>query len=148
MQKERTKTQRNKRMRRKITILLLLVLFGLCGICSCTTPKTVVLPTEERIIQKDSTIIIYRDSIVNKYLPAEKNNDDAKDTLVIEKYYHTIEYKARQDSAKNQESIQVEVPVEVTPDWCWNLLYIDLGIALLIILWIVFKVTKFIYLRR
>lgn len=135
-------------MRRYITILLLLVLFGLCGICSCTTGKTVVLPTEERIIQKDSTIIIYRDSIVNKYLPAEKNNDKAKDTVVIEKYYHTIEYKARQDSAKNQESIQVEVPVEVTPDWCWNLLYIDIGIALLIILWIVYRVTKFIYLRR
>lgn len=135
-------------MRRYITILLLLVLFGLCVFCSCTTPKTVVLPTEERIIQKDSTIIIYRDSIVNKYLPAEKNNDEAKDTLVIEKYYHTIEYKARQDSAKNQESIQVEVPVEVTPDWCYTLLYINLGIALLIILWIVFKVTKFIYSRK
>lgn len=135
-------------MRRNITILLLLILLGLCVFCSCTTSKTVVLPTEERVFQKDSTIIIYRDSIVNKYLPAEKNNDEAKDTLVIEKYYHTIEYKARQDSAKNQESIQVEVPVEVTPDWCWNLLYIDIGIALLIILWIVFKVTKFIYLRR
>lgn len=136
-------------MRRYITILLLLVLLGLCVFCSsCTTPKTVVLPTEERIIQKDSTIIIYKDSIVNKYLPAEKNNDKAKDTVVIEKYYHTIEYKARQDSAKNQESIQVEVPVEVTPDWCWNLLYIDIGIALLIILWIVFKITKFIYSRR
>ncbi|MBR2370239.1 MAG: hypothetical protein IKA83_08825 [Paludibacteraceae bacterium] len=132
-------------MRRYITILLLLVLFG---ICSCTTTKTVVLPTEERVIQKDSTIIIYRDSIVNKYLPAEKNNDEAKDTLVIEKYYHTIEYKARQDSAKNQESIQVEVPVEVTPDWCRTLLYIDIGIALLIILWIVYRITKFIYLRR
>lgn len=135
-------------MRRYITILLLLVLFGLCVFCSCTTPKTVVLPTEERIIQKDSTIIIYKDSIVNKYLPAEKNNDEAKDTLVIEKYYHTIEYTARQDSAKNQESIQVEVPVEVTPDWCYTLLYIDIGIALLLILWIVFRVAKFIYLRK
>ena len=135
-------------MRRNITILLLLVLFGLCVFCSCTTPKTVVLPTEERVIQKDSTIIIYRDSIVNKYLPAEKNNDEAKDTLVIEKYYHTIEYKARQDSAKNQESIQVEVPVEVTPDWCYTLLYIDIGIALLLILWIVFRVAKLIYLRK
>lgn len=135
-------------MRRYITILLLLVLFGLCVFCSCTTPKTVVLPTEERIIQKDSTIIIYKDSIVNKYLPAEKNNDEAKDTLVIEKYYHTIEYKARQDSAKNQESIKVEVPVEVTPDWCYTLLYINIGIALLLILWIVFRIAKFIYLRR
>lgn len=128
--------------------ILLLVLFGLFSFCSCTTPKTVVLPTEERVIQKDSTIIIYRDSIVNKYLPAEKNNDEAKDTLVIEKYYHTIEYKARQDSAKNQESIQVEVPVEVTPDWCYTLLYINIGIALLLILWIVFRIAKFIYLRR
>ena len=133
---------------RRLTHLLFFILFGLCVFCSCTTPKTVVLPTEERIIQKDSTIIIYRDSIVNKYLPAEKNNDEAKDTLVIEKYYHTIEYKARQDSAKNQESIQVEVPVEVTPDWCMTLVYIDIGIALLIILWIVFKVTKFIYSRK
>lgn len=130
-------------MIRHTYILLLVLVF-----CSCTTSKTVVLPTEERIIQKDSTIIIYRDSIVNKYLPAEKNNDEAKDTLVIEKYYHTIEYKARQDSAKNQESIQVEVPVEVTPDWCMTLVYIDIGIALLIILWIVFKVTKFIYSRK
>ena len=135
-------------MRKYITILLLLVLFGLCVFCSCTTPKTVVLPTEERVIQKDSTIIIYKDSIVNKYLPAEKNNDEAKDTLVIEKYYHTIEYKARQDSAKNQESIKVEVPVEVTPDWCYTLLYINIGLALLLILWIVYRVTKFIYLRR
>lgn len=134
-------------MRLKNNHILLILLSVIC-FCGCTTPKTVVLPTEERIIQKDSTIIIYRDSIVNKYLPAEKNNDEAKDTLVIEKYYHTIEYKARQDSAKNQESIQVEVPVEVTPDWCYTLLYINIGIALLIILWIVFRIAKFIYLRR
>lgn len=133
---------------RRLTHILFFILFGLLIFCGCTTTKTVILPTEERIIQKDSTIIIYRDSIVNKYLPAEKNNNEAKDTLVIEKYYHTIEYKARQDSAKNQESIQVEVPVEVTPDWCWTLLYIDIGIALLIILWIVFRVAKLIYLRK
>lgn len=126
-------------MKRNITILLLLVLFGLCGICSCTTPKTVVLPTEGRIIQNDSTIIIYRDSIIEKRV---------SDTIYIEKYYNTTHYKTKTDTINNRESVTVEVPVEVTPDWCWNLLYIDIGIALLIILWIVYRVTKFIYLRR
>ena len=125
-------------MRRNITILLLLVLFGFI-LLGCTTPKTVVLPTEERVIQNDSTIIIYRDSIIEKRV---------SDTIYIEKYYNTTHYKTKTDTINQSESIQVEVPVEVTPDWCWNLLYIDIGIALLIILWIVFKVTKFIYLRR
>lgn len=123
-------------MIRNITILLLLVLFG---ICSCTTTKTVVLPTEERTIQNDSTIIIYRDSIIEKRL---------SDTVYIEKYYNTTHYKTKTDTINQSESIQVEVPVEVTPDWCYTLLYINIGIALLIILWIVFRVTKFIYLRR
>lgn len=124
-------------MRRNITILLLLVLFGV--FCSCTTPKTVVLPTEERIIQNDSTIIIYRDSIIEKRV---------SDTIYIEKYYNTTHYKTKTDTINQSESIQVEVPVEVTPDWCWNLLYIDIGIVLLLILWIVFRIAKFIYLRR
>lgn len=123
-------------MRRNITILLLLVLFG---ICSCTTTKTVVLPTEERTIQNDSTIIIYRDSIIEKRV---------SDTIYIEKYFNTTHYKTKTDTINQSESIQVEVPVEVTPDWCRTLLYIDIGIALLFILWIVFRVTKFIYLRR
>ena len=122
-------------MRRYITILLLLVLLGLCVFCSCTTTKTVVLPTEERVIQNDSTVIIYRDSIIEKRV---------SDTIYIEKYYNTTHYKTKTDTIKNQESITVEVPVEVTPDWCRNLLYIDIGIALLIILWIVYRVTKFI----
>lgn len=126
-------------MRRNITILLLLVLFGLCGICSCTTTKTVVLPTEEKIIQNDSTIIIYRDSIIEKRV---------SDTIYIEKYYNTTHYKTTTDTINQSESIQVEVPVEVTPDWCHTLLYIDIGLLLLLILWIVFKVTKFIYSRR
>lgn len=124
-------------MRRYITILLLLVLFG--GICSCTTGKTVVLPTEERIIQNDSTIIIYRDSIIEKRV---------SDTIYIEKYYNTTHYKTKTDTINQSESIQVEVPVEVTPDWCYTLLYINIGIALLLILWIVFRIAKFIYLRR
>lgn len=126
-------------MRRDITILLLLVLFVLCGICSCTTTKTVVLPTEERTIQNDSTIIIYRDSIIEKRV---------SDTIYIEKYFNTTHYKTKTDTINNRESVTVEVPVEVTPDWCWTLLYINIGIALLIILWIVYRVTKFIYLRR
>lgn len=126
-------------MRRNITILLLLVLFGLCGFCSCTTPKTVVLPTEERTIQNDSTIIIYRDSIIEKRV---------SDTIYIEKYYNTTHYKTKTDTINNRESVTVEVPVEVTPDWCYTLLYINIGIALLIILWIVFRLAKFIYLRR
>ena len=125
-------------MRRNITILLLLVLFGFI-LLGCTTPKTVVLPTEERVIQNDSTIIIYRDSIIEKRV---------SDTIYIEKYYNTTHYKTKTDTINQSESIQVEVPVEVTPDWCYTLLYINIGIALLIILWIVFKVTKFIYLRR
>lgn len=94
-----------------------------------------VLPTEERVIQNDSTVIIYRDSIIEKRV---------SDTIYIEKYYNTTHYKTKTDTIKNQESITVEVPVEVTPDWCRNLLYIDIGIALLIILWIVYRVTKFI----
>lgn len=122
-------------MRRNITILLLLVLF----ICSCTTGKTVVLPTEERIIQNDSTIIIYRDSIIEKKV---------SDTIYIEKYFNTTHYKTKTDTINNRESVTVEVPVPTVPGWCWNLLYIDIGIALLLILWIVFKVTKFIYSRR
>lgn len=126
-------------MRRNITILLLLVLFGLCGICSCTTGKTVVLPTEERIIQNDSTIIIYRDSIIEKRV---------SDTIYIEKYYNTTHYKTKTDTINQSESIQVEVPVEVTPNWCYTLLYIDIGLLLILILWIVFKVTKFIYSRK
>lgn len=127
-------------MRRNITILLLLVLLGLCVFCSsCTTPKTVVLPTEERIIQNDSTIIIYRDSIIEKRV---------SDTIYIEKYYNTTHYKTKTDTINQSESIQVEVPVEVTPDWCYTLLYINIGLALLLILWIVYRVTKFIYLRR
>lgn len=123
-------------MRRNITILLLLVLFG---ICSCTTTKTVVLPTEERTIQNDSTIIIYRDSIIEKRV---------SDTIYIEKYFNTTHYKIKTDTINNRESVTVEVPVEVTPDWCRTLLYIDIGIALLLILWIVFRVTKFIYSRK
>lgn len=127
-------------MRRNITILLLLVLLGLCVFCSsCTTPKTVVLPTEERIIQNDSIIIIYRDSIIEKRV---------SDTIYIEKYYNTTHYKTKTDTINQSESIQVEVPVEVTPDWCHTLLYIDIGLLLLLILWIVFKVTKFIYSRK
>lgn len=126
-------------MRRYITILLLLVMFGFCVFCGCTTPKTVVLPTEERIIQNDSTIIIYRDSIIEKRL---------SDTVFIEKYYNTTHYKTKTDTINNRESVTVEVPVEVTPDWCHTLLYINIGIALLFILWIVYRVTKFIYLRR
>lgn len=98
-----------------------------------------VLPTEERIIQNDSTIIIYRDSIIEKRV---------SDTIYIEKYYNTTHYKTKTDTINQSESIQVEVPVEVTPDWCWNLLYIDIGIALLLILWIVFRVAKLIYLRK
>ena len=126
-------------MRRHITILLLLVLFGLCAFCSCTTSKTVVLPTEERIIQNDSTIIIYRDSIIEKRV---------SDTIYIEKYFNTTHYKTKTDTINNRESVTVEVPVPTVPDWCWTLLYIDIGIALLIILWIVFRVAKFIYLRK
>lgn len=126
-------------MRRYITILLLLVLLGLCVFCSCTTSKTVVLPTEERIIQNDSIIIIYRDSIIEKRV---------SDTIYIEKYFNTTHYKTKTDTINKSKTVTVEVPVEVTPDWCHTLLYINIGIALLIILWIVFKVTKFIYLRR
>lgn len=120
------------------TYILLLVLFGFI-LLGCTTTKTVVLPTEERVIQNDSTIIIYRDSIIEKRV---------SDTIYIEKYFNTTHYKTKTDTINQSESIQVEVPVEVTPDWCWNLLYVDIGIALLLILWIVFKVTKFIYLRK
>ena len=126
-------------MRRHITILLLLVLFGLCAFCSCTTSKTVVLPTEERIIQNDSTIIIYRDSIIEKRV---------SDTIYIEKYFNTTHYKTKTDTINNRESVTVEVPVPTVPEWCWTLLYIDIAIALLIILWIVFRVAKFIYLRK
>ena len=119
--------------------ILLLVLFGLCVFCSCTTSKTVVLPTEERVIQNDSTIIIYRDSIIEKRV---------SDTIYIEKYYNTTHYKTKTDTINNRESVTVEVPVPTVPDWCWTLLYIDIGIALLIILWIVFRVAKLIYLRK
>ena len=119
--------------------ILLLILFGLFSFCSCTTTKTVVLPTEERVIQNDSTIIIYRDSIIEKRV---------SDTIYIEKYFNTTHYKTKTDTINNRESVTVEVPVEVTPDWCRTLLYIDIAIALLIILWIVFRVAKFIYLRR
>ena len=98
-----------------------------------------VLPTEERIIQNDSTIIIYRDSIIEKRV---------SDTIYIEKYYNTTHYKTKTDTINQSESIQVEVPVEVTPAGCYTLLYINIAIALLLILWIVFRVAKFIYLRR
>lgn len=117
--------------------ILLLVLFGFI-LLGCTTTKTVVLPTEERVIQNDSTIIIYRDSIIEKRV---------SDTIYIEKYYNTTHYKTKTDTINNRESVTVEVPVEVTPEWCWTLLYIDIAIALLIILWIVFRVAKLIYLR-
>ena len=118
---------------------ILLVLFGLFSFCSCTTTKTVILPTEERVIQNDSTIIIYRDSIIEKRV---------SDTIYIEKYFNTTHYKTKTDTINQSESIQVEVPVEVTPDWCYTLLYINIGIALLLILWIVFRVAKLIYLRK
>lgn len=118
--------------------ILLLVLFGFI-LLGCTTTKTVVLPTEERVIQNDSTIIIYRDSIIEKRV---------SDTIYIEKYFNTTHYKTKTDTINNRESVTVEVPVPTVPEWCWTLLYIDIAIALLIILWIVFRVAKFIYLRK
>lgn len=107
---------------------------------SCAAPtKTVVMPTTERIVNNDSVIIYYRDSLIEKL---------RHDTLIIEKYYNKNHYQVVRDTVKTETPIEVQVPVNVTPEWAiWSLLG-NVAIAVLIILYVVFKITKTIYLRR
>lgn len=106
--------------------------------CAAQT-KTVVMPTTERIVNNDSVIIYYRDSLIEKM---------RHDTLIIEKYYNKNHYQVVRDTVKTETPIEVQVPVNVTPEWAlWSLLA-NVAIAVLIILYVVFKITKTIYLRR
>lgn len=107
---------------------------------SCAAPtKTVVMPTTERIVNNDSVIIYYRDSLIEKM---------RHDTLIIEKYYNKNHYQVIRDTVKTETPIEVQVPVNVTPKWAlWSLLA-NVAIAVLILLYVVFKITKTIYLRR
>lgn len=112
----------------------------IAAMVSCAAPtKTVVMPTTERIVNNDSVIIYYRDSLIEKM---------QHDTLIIEKYYNKNHYQVVRDTVKIETPIEVQVPVNVTPEWAlWSLLA-NVAIAVLIILYVVFKITKTIYLRR
>ena len=115
---------------------LVLVLF----IVSCAAPtKTVVMPTTERIVNNDSVIIYYRDSLIEKM---------RHDTLIIEKYYNKNHYQVVRDTVKIEIPIEVRVPVNVTPEWAiWSLLA-NILIVVIIIIIVAIKITKTIYLRR
>lgn len=124
---------------RRLHSILLTVLITVL-LCSCAAQtKTVVMPTTERIVNNDSVIIYYRDSLIEKL---------RNDTLIIEKYYNKNHYQVVRDTVKIETPIEVQVPVNVTPEWAlWSLLA-NVAIAVLIILYVVFKITKTIYLRR
>lgn len=119
---------------------IVLMLAVIAAMVSCAAPtKTVVMPTTERIVNNDSVIIYYRDSLIEKL---------RNDTLIIEKYYNKNHYQVVRDTVKIETPIEVQVPVNVTPEWAlWSLLA-NVAIAVLIILYVVFKITKTIYLRR
>lgn len=127
------------RLKQKLYNIVLL-LAAIAAMVSCAAPtKTVVMPTTERIVNNDSVIIYYRDSLIEKM---------RHDTLIIEKYYNKNHYQVVRDTVKTETPIEVQVPVNVTPEWAlWSLLA-NVAIAVLIILYVVFKITKTIYLRR
>lgn len=119
---------------------IVLMLAVIAAMVSCAAPtRTVVMPATERIVNNDSVIIYYRDSLIEKM---------RHDTLIIEKYYKKNHYQVVRDTVKTETPIEVQVPVNVTPEWAlWSLLA-NVAIAVLIILYVVFKITKTIYLRR
>lgn len=118
---------------------IVLMLAVIAAMVSCAAPtRTVVMPATERIVNNDSVIIYYRDSLIEKM---------RHDTLIIEKYYNKNHYQVVHDTVKIEIPIEVQVPVNVTPEWAlWSLLA-NIAIVVFIILYIVFKVTKTIYLR-
>ena len=97
------------------------------------------MPTTERIINKDSTIILVKDSIVERV----KN-----DTVHKHHYHYYYDRRAKTDTIKKEIPVRVEVPKEITPEWAILSLLGNIAIAVLIILYVVFKITKTIYLRR
>lgn len=126
------------RLRQKVYSIVIL-LAVIASMVACSPGKTVVMPSTERIINNDSTIILIKDSITERVV---------NDTLIIEKHhYHTI-YKNKIDTLNVEIPVRVEVPKEITPEWCIWLLFANVVIAFLVILYVVFKVTKTIYLRR
>lgn len=97
------------------------------------------MPTTERIINNDSIIIYQRDSIIEKWL---------HDTVTIEKYYTNELYKVKVDTVYVEKPIEVQVPVNITPEWAlWSLLA-NILIVAIIIIYVAIKITKTIYLRR
>lgn len=112
----------------------------IAAMVSCAAPtKTIVMPTTERIVNNDSVIIYYRDSLIEKL---------RHDTLIIEKYYNKNHYQVVHDTIIKETPIEVQVPVNVTPEWAlWSLLA-NILIVAIIIIYVVFKITKTIYLRR
>ena len=122
---------------RIINLLAPLVLVFL--VACATGTKTVVMPTTERIVNNDSVIIYYRDSLIEKM---------RHDTLIIEKYYNKNHYQVVRDTVKTETPIEVQVPVNVTPEWAlWSLLA-NILIVVIIIIIVAIKITKTIYLRR
>lgn len=119
-------------------IVLMLAVIGAMIGCAAPT-KTVVMPTTERIINNDSIIIYQRDSIIEKWL---------HDTVTIEKYYTNELYKVKVDTVYVEKPIEVQVPVNITPEWAlWSLLA-NILIVAIIIIYVAIKITKTIYLRR
>lgn len=118
---------------------IVLLLAVIAAMVSCAATKTVVMPTTERIVNNDSVIIYYRDSLIEKM---------RHDTLIVEKYYNKNHYQVVRDTIKIETPIEVQVPVNVTPEWAlWSLLA-NILIVAIIIIYVVFKITKTIYLRR
>lgn len=126
------------RLKKMYNILVLLTVIS--AMVSCAAPtKTVVMPTTERIINNDSVIIYQRDSIIEKWL---------HDTVTIEKHYTKNLYKVKVDTVYVEKPIEVQVPVNITPEWAlWSLLA-NILILAIIIIYVAIKITKTIYLRR
>lgn len=119
---------------------IVLLLMAIAAMVSCAAPtKTVVMPTTERVINNDSTIILVKDSIVERV----KN-----DTVHKHHYHYYYDRRAKTDTITKEIPVRVEVPKEITPEWAiWSLLG-NIAIAVLIILYVVIKITKTVYLRR
>lgn len=128
-----------KQLLKDILLIMAAVVLLILALASCAAPQPIIMPQTEKIYQNDSTVIIYRDSIVER-----KRND----TIYIEKYYNNTIYKTVKDSTSNETPVQVEVPVKVVPQWCWWLLLADVIVVFIFILYVVFRIAKAIYLKR